>query len=148
MTHPARLVIVPCAARKLDHPAPAGELYVGSYHHACRAAADTLTANGGTVLILSGLHGLVLLTQVLQPYNTRVGDPHSVTVDKLRGQARELGVDQAEEVIVLAGRAYADHSRAIWPHAQTPLIGVGMGIGRQLQRLADIRDGRTPRHYS
>ncbi|MER6367379.1 hypothetical protein ABT255_03190 [Streptomyces mirabilis] len=49
---------------------------------------------------------------------------------------------------MLAGRAYADHCRAIWPHAQTPLIGVGMGIGRQLQRLADIRDGRTPRHYS
>jgi hypothetical protein len=32
------------AARKLGHPAPADELYVGSYHRACRAAAITGTA--------------------------------------------------------------------------------------------------------
>jgi hypothetical protein len=141
--NPTRLVIVPCAARKLGHPAPAGELYVGSYHRACRAAADTLTAGGGTVLIFSDLYGLVPLTQVLQPYDMRVGDPHSVTVDKLRQQAAELGVDQAEAVIVLAGQFYVGHCRKIWPHAQTPLIGVGMGIGRQLQKLAAIRDGRA-----
>jgi hypothetical protein len=134
-----RLVVIPCAARKLDHPAPAGELYVGSYHRACRAAADRLTANGGALLILSDLYGLVPTTQVLQPYDMRVGDPHSVTTGKLRAQARELGVDQAHEVIVLAGRAYAEHCRAIWPHARTPLVG--MGIGHQLQRLAAIRDG-------
>ncbi|GGQ49861.1 hypothetical protein GCM10010250_21800 [Streptomyces althioticus] len=134
-----RLVIIPCAARKLPHPAPAGELYVGTYHRACRAAADRLTADGGTLLILSDLYGLVPITQVLQPYDMRVGDPHSVTVGKLREQARELGVDEAQDVIVLAGRAYADHCRAIWPHAQAPLVG--MGIGRQLQRLAAIRDG-------
>ncbi|MCX4609443.1 DUF6884 domain-containing protein [Streptomyces mirabilis] len=143
-----RLVVIPCAARKLGHPAQAGELYVGSYHRACRAAADTLTADGGTLLILSDLYGLVPTTQVLQPYDMRVGDPHAVTVDKLREQARELAVDQAEEVIVLAGRFYADLCRKLWPHAQTPLIATGMGIGRQLQRLAAIRDGRDPRHFS
>ncbi|MYR63879.1 hypothetical protein GTY54_49330, partial [Streptomyces sp. SID625] len=64
-----RLVVIPCAARKLSHPAPAGALYVGSYHRACRAAADTLTAHGGTLLILSDLYGLVRTTQVLQPYD-------------------------------------------------------------------------------
>ncbi|MET8609769.1 DUF6884 domain-containing protein [Streptomyces misionensis] len=133
-----RLVVIPCAARKLSQPAPAGELYVGSYHRACRAAADRLTADGGTLLILSDLYGFVRTTQVLQPYDMRVGDPRSVTVDKLREQARELDVDQIEEVIVLAGRAYAEHCLAIWPHAQAPLVG--MGIGRQLQRLANIRN--------
>ncbi|PWI16007.1 hypothetical protein DI272_18925 [Streptomyces sp. Act143] len=142
-----RLVVIPCAARKLDHPAPAGELYVGSYHRACRAAADRLIVDGGTLLILSDLHGFVRTTQVLQPYDTRPGDPDGVTVDRLREQAGELGVDQAEDVIVLAGRFYVGHCREVWPHALTPLIGVGMGIGRQLQRLAAIRDGRDPRHY-
>ncbi|MEU1853928.1 DUF6884 domain-containing protein [Streptomyces sp. NPDC019990] len=135
------LVIIPCAARKLDHAAPAGELYLGSYHRACRAAADRLTADGGTLLILSGLYGLVPTSRVLQPYDTRIGDPHGAPVGKLRAQAHQLGVDQAQDVIVLAGRAYADRCREVWPHARTPLAG--MGIGRQLQKLAAIRDGEA-----
>ncbi|MGJ3558932.1 DUF6884 domain-containing protein [Streptomyces sp. INA 01156] len=106
-----RLVVIPCAARKLGHPAPAGELYVGSYHRACRAAADQLTTSGGTVLILSGRYGLVPPSMVLQPYDTRIGDARSVSTDKLREQAGELGVDQAQDVTVLAGRVYAEACR-------------------------------------
>jgi hypothetical protein len=134
------LVVIPCAARKLAHPAPAGELYVGSYHRACRAAADKLTAGGGATLVLSGLHGLVPLTRVLRPYETRITAPGGVDTSKLREQAGELGVDQAQDVIVLAGRTYAHACLSVWPHAQTPLVG--MGIGRQLQKLATIRDGQ------
>ncbi|MGY3199758.1 hypothetical protein ACVW19_000268 [Streptomyces sp. TE5632] len=79
-------------------------------------------------------------SRVLQPYDTRIGDARSVSPDKLREQAGELGVDQAQDVTVLAGRVYAEACRVVWPHARTPLVG--MGIGRQLQRLAGIRDGR------
>ncbi|MGV9310475.1 MULTISPECIES: hypothetical protein [unclassified Nonomuraea] len=44
---------------------PAGELYTGSYHRAARRAADALTHDGGRVLNLSALHGLVELDQML-----------------------------------------------------------------------------------
>lgn len=131
-----RLVIIPCAARKLDHPAPAGDLYIGTYHRMCRTAADAITRDSGTVLILSDLYGLVPTTQVLQPYDMRMGDPHSVDAARLREQARALDVDRAEDVTVLAGRAYADLCRSVWPHAVAPLTG---GIGYQRATLATIR---------
>ena len=41
---------------------------------------------------------------------------------------------------MLAGRAYAEACRAVWPLADAPLLG--LGIGYQRQHLAALRDGR------
>lgn len=131
------LVVIPCAARKLDRPAPAGELYQGSYHRACRQTADALTADGGTTVILSGLHGILPLDRTVEPYEMRMGDPGSVTADQLRDQARTLGLADARTVVVLAGALYVDAARQVWPHAFAPLTG--RGIGRQLRRLVELR---------
>ncbi|MYX39012.1 MULTISPECIES: DUF6884 domain-containing protein [unclassified Streptomyces] len=140
MTSPNQpLIVIPCARLKWHEPAPAGKFYIGRYHQACRQAADALTRNGGQVLILSGGYGLVTLDQRLEPYDTRIDDPDAVTPDELRAQARALAVDQADDVTVLAGAKYAAAARSVWPRATAPLHG--LGIGRQLQRLAQIRDG-------
>lgn len=136
-----RVVVIPCGAAKLDRPAPAGELYTGSFHRACRKAADALARPGDTVLVLSALHGLVPLDHVLAPYELRMGQAGSVTGDQLRRQARELGVDDAREVVVLAGAAYTAAARQVWPRAAAPLEGAG-GMGYQLQRLKALREGR------
>jgi hypothetical protein len=133
-----RVIVVPCSGRKKTEPAPAGELYLGSYHRACRATADVLTAAGGTVLVLSARHGLVPLDQVLEPYDVTMDDPDAVAVPVLEAQARQLGVDQARDVTILAGAAYADKLASIWSHASRPLAG--LGIGQQRQRLAELRD--------
>ncbi|MDQ1018868.1 DUF6884 domain-containing protein [Streptomyces afghaniensis] len=77
----ANLHASPCAARKLGHPAPAGELYIGSYHRACRAAADALTADGGTVLIFSDLYGLVSVSTSVGPTAPGVSGPAMYEVD-------------------------------------------------------------------
>src|SRR5690349_4767772 len=78
------LVVVPCGGKKLNHSAPAGELYIGSYHRACRRAAEALRP--ARILILSALHGLVELDQVLAPYDLRMGQPGSVTESMLTEQ--------------------------------------------------------------
>ncbi|MEU3102943.1 DUF6884 domain-containing protein [Streptomyces griseoflavus] len=135
-----RVVIIPCGAAKLDREAPARELYTGSYHRACARAAAALTATGGTVVILSALHGLVPLDRVLAPYEMRMGAPGSVTADVLREQARELGLDRADDVTILAGLSYTAPALAVWPHAATPLAGLP-GMGHQLRALAAIADG-------
>ncbi|MEV5131424.1 DUF6884 domain-containing protein [Streptomyces sp. NPDC053705] len=135
-----RVVIIPCGAAKLDHAAPAAELYTGSYHRACARAAATLTANGGTVVILSALHGLVPLDRVLAPYEMRMGSTGSVTADVLREQARELGLDRAADVTILAGLSYTAPALAVWPHAATPLAGLP-GMGHHLHALAAIAAG-------
>jgi hypothetical protein len=137
------VVLIPCGAAKQAQDAPAGELYTGSYHRACRRAADALTAQGGTVVVLSALYGLVPLDQVLAPYDLRMGQPGSVTPARLAEQARGLGLDQAADVTVLGGAAYTAAALTVWPEAATPLAGLG-GMGYQLQALAAIAADQAP----
>jgi hypothetical protein len=126
------IVIVPCGGKKVGTAAPAGEMYVGSYHRAARRAAE---AHGGRVLILSAKYGLLPLDRVIGPYELRMGQPGSVTAGDVAGQAFALGVLGASRVTVFAGRAYADVVAAVWPHAKRPLDGT-RGIGEQLARMA------------
>ncbi|WP_228994709.1 DUF6884 domain-containing protein [Streptomyces sp. DH8] len=134
---PARIVVIPCSGAKRDVPAPAGELYLGSYHRACRATADALTRDRGLTLVLSARYGLVPLDQVLEPYEMTFSDRGAVNDLTLQAQARRLGIDTVHDVTVLAGSAYVAAARTVWPHAVAPLAG--LGIGKQLQRLRDLR---------
>ncbi|MET8816544.1 DUF6884 domain-containing protein [Streptomyces sp. NPDC004549] len=137
---PQRVIIVSCGGRKnsAQHPVPAGERYTGSYHLALRRAADALTRNGltGSVLILSSLHGLIHLDHPIGPYDMRMGDKGSVSSKRLRQQAAELGILNAD-VTVLGPRAYVEASRTVWPELTAPLAGA-RGIGDQLATLAAI----------
>lgn len=140
------VVIIPCARRQLDTPAPAGELYApGSYHRASRRAAEAIVSEGGgTVLVLSGRHGLLPLDRVLSPYDQRLGRPGCVLPEQLREQARELGVADAPKVIVLAGRQYAAAAREVWPDCVWPLVG--LGIGHQQREFVVLAEGRPNGH--
>jgi hypothetical protein len=131
-----------CGGRKstTEQPVPAGEMYCGSYHVALRRAADSLAAQDqdstARVLILSALHGFVALDDLIAPYDLRMGDEGSVTGEKLRRQAADLGVLHAD-VTVLGPRAYVEAARAVWPRLTDVLAGA-RGIGEQLAKLADI----------
>ncbi|MCX5134363.1 hypothetical protein OOK06_20005 [Streptomyces sp. NBC_00340] len=70
------LVVIPCGSRKLDRRSPAGDLYVGSYHRACRRAAEALEP--GRLLILSARYGLLDLDDVVEPYDTPHGAADSI----------------------------------------------------------------------
>lgn len=132
------VTIVPCGSAKLNRPAPARHMYTGSYHAACRRAADQL---GGRLIILSARHGLLAPDTVIEPYELRMGQPGAVTVATLRAQARRLGIDVAATVTVLAGRDYADPVSAVWPHARRPLDGT-RGMPEQMALLTEL--ARTP----
>ncbi|MFE0765398.1 DUF6884 domain-containing protein [Streptomyces smyrnaeus] len=134
---PGHVYVIPCSGMKLDHAAPARELYVGSYHKSCWRAAAALAGDDGLILVLSARHGLVTLDEVLEPYDTRFGDRGAVSTLLLTAQARNLGIEHAREVTVLAGGAYVQAVRKVWPHAKAPLAG--LGIGKQLQLLNEMR---------
>ena len=134
---PRRLVIVGCGGRKEPRLSDAHAMYTGSYHLACRRAADALTASGGDWIILSALYGLLYPHDVIERYDLRMGQPGSVAAETIAYQAQQLGLAEADEVIVLAGRAYADIVSAVWPHAIRPLDGTA-SMGEQLSRLAAI----------
>jgi len=127
-------MVVPCSGAKLDHAAPARELYTGTMTQHTLAAALHEVAQldqPARVLILSALHGLVELDQVLEPYEMKMGAPGCVTVERLREQALALGMgwgpgelfeDVPGEVYSMMPRAYyrvlyeALVEIDVWPH--------------------------------
>lgn len=137
------VVVIPCSGPKLDHAAPAGQLYTGSLHTHARRTADALTAHGGTVLVLSALHGFLPLDQVIEPYDHTWKDTGSVTVEELRAQATELGLADADVVLLTPGQ-YTQRAAAVWPQARTPLAH--LGIGQQRGRLTAMREHAD--HYT
>ncbi|MDT0477843.1 hypothetical protein RM863_37565 [Streptomyces sp. DSM 41014] len=138
------VVVIPCSGAKLPHKAPAGQLYTGTLHTRARKTADALTANGGTVLVLSALHGLLPLAQEIEPYDHTWEDEGSITPDQLRAQARQLGLAAAEDVVLLTPSRYTARAVDVWPDARTPLAH--LGIGQQLGRLAALRT--RPEQYT
>jgi len=129
------LVIVGCGRGKLDHPAPAGELYTGQQFRACMTAARALTTPD-RIRILSAAHGLLDLDEVTAPYDVTLASVGAVTPYQLRADAERSGLLE-EPVILLAGAAYTHLARSVWPAAQTPLAG--LAIGKQRARLAALR---------
>ena len=122
-TNETYLFVVPCGGSKLDQPAPARELYTGTYFRELLGAAEieaaaTTVALGVEVrvMILSALHGLVDLDDVLDPYDVTMTGPNSVSVDRLALQLRDLAVDDLE-VYAFLPRAYHDRLRAAADYA-------------------------------
>jgi hypothetical protein len=129
------IVIIPCGAKKLDHRTRAGSLYVGAYFRACKRAAFVL-APQSQILILSARYGLLGLDDEVEPYDLRMGQAGSVSIEVVRGQAEQRSLLDAE-VIALGGRRYTDIACAVWPCCRTPLAGLG-GLGQHMHRLSEI----------
>ncbi|MFF9785702.1 DUF6884 domain-containing protein [Streptomyces nigrescens] len=132
-----QVLLVPCSMRKADVPAaPAGEMYVGSYHQASRRAAVAAAGAQGQVLILSAKFGLLRAEDRIFKYDLRAGQIGTVTRAVLARQAHHLAVSAAA-VTVLAGKKYADLARQVWPDLEHPLAGA-RGIGDHLAYFADL----------
>lgn len=134
------LIIVGCGLRKKRvRTAPAGELYTGSFHQACRTTAQVLAGPHGRIRIISAKYGLLRLEDVIAAYDLRLGQPASITPEVVAAQAEAEGLLHAH-VTVLAGRAYANVVKAVWKDAATPLEGC-RGIGEMQARLVRLRTG-------
>ncbi|MFC4604506.1 DUF6884 domain-containing protein [Rhodococcus kronopolitis] len=138
---PRPLVIVRCGAPKAPTAMPAGQLYTGTYSRLALQAATTLTGDDpAAIRIISARWGLLSLDRVVEPYDLRLGQPRSITAAKVRAQASKQRLLDRPNVIVLAGRAYSELVKLVWPRALTPLVGT-RGIGDQQNRLARIARG-------
>jgi hypothetical protein len=82
------------------------------------------------VRILSAKHGLIGLTDIIAPYNRKLGDPSSITESTLTEQAEAQEL-LAEKVVVLGGRLYAGLCRKVWRDVEAPLDGKG-GLAQQI----------------
>jgi hypothetical protein len=136
------IALVGCGKAKLDHEAPAGQLYTGSCFRACYAAAQVVAP--GRVFILSALYDALAPSQPILPCDLTLGQPGSVTAREVELTAMAHGVHR-EPVVALCGSRYTNLARQVWAHVDTPLAG--LGIGRQLHelsRIANPQPGRRP----
>jgi hypothetical protein len=141
---PMRVALVSCVKSKLDHPAPARDLYTSALFRALRGYAET---HADAWFILSAEHGLVDPNEVLAPYErtlSRMGKPQRQEwASRVKAELASR-VPAGAEVIILAGQRYREglipflcargHDVAV------PLEG--LPLGRQLQRLKELRSPR------
>lgn len=134
------IVVLACGAAKLDHRAPAADLYT-SPHFALmlRAARRVAGEQAGRVLILSALHGLVECERELEPYDVKMGDPRSVAPATI---AEQLACIAPRSITTLLPRAYAavlDEAAGIaGAPAPIDLLANAPGIGYQRRVAARL----------
>ena len=134
--------LVACVKEKLDHAAPARDLYVSPWFKKARAYCEQQDARW---MILSAKHGLVHPSQVIEPYDEALHNMiapnrklwaakvlHALLLDE-RGS---IPVDDIDFVI-LAGRLYRDYLVPELRHYGATVIVpmIGMGIGDQMKWL-------------
>ena len=127
------LYLIACSAAKLDHAAPASQLYTGQAFRLAMAAAARA---GADVLILSAMHGAVEPTDLLTPYDRALSKMTKRERNSwAQHTAYKLLPHYGRTIVALAGKHYAQ-ALAGFPNVSYPLRG--QGIGQQLQTLKGL----------
>lgn len=95
-----RLVVIPCAARKLDRPHHARKLYDSDHFRlAVRAAEARANESGAEAMVLSAKHGLLTLDDYIDPYDLTMGQAGAVDGVWVAGQLQMLGAERIEAFV-------------------------------------------------
>ncbi len=128
-------VILGCGKRKVDAvDVPAWRLYCGSQFTMSLAWADSVTSRD-RLFILSAKYGLIRCTEIVSPYDVRIGAQGSIDLVRVAAQARELGLET--ELPVFYGPSdYAVMLRRavpglVWLNQRMDTPGRGIGYQRQ-----------------
>lgn len=131
-------ILIGCGKTKLTRPAPARDLYVGSLFKARRQYAE---GTGHPWGILSALHGLVMPTDWLEPYDREL-EPHSTFwASRVLAQLTWRWKPEDGVIELHAGQHYRDPLASYLRDAGYRVIAptAGMGIGHQLGYYARWR---------
>jgi uncharacterized protein involved in type VI secretion and phage assembly len=123
---------------KLDHAAPAAELYTGQAFKLAMRAAEAAEAD---VLILSALHGVIKPDDVINPYDCYLGGlPKTDRAIWAITTAAQLAPYRERFAVILAGKHYAAACDD-FANKREPLKG--LGIGQQLRVLKNATEFLT-----
>lgn len=128
------LYLIACSAAKLDHAAPAAQLYTGQAFRLAMAAAARA---GADVLILSGLYGPISPDAIIEPYNCALSklNKRGRLIWEITTRGELMQQHLGRHIVVLAGKHYAAALDG-FPNVSYPLRG--QGIGQQLQTLKGL----------
>lgn len=135
-----RVALVGCGKAKLDHEAPARELYTSNLFRLSVAWAER---HCDAWYVVSALHGLVEPDELLRPYDFSLAD---MRVGELEAWTRRVLMrlsdrERAADVVLLAGGRYGalaghlrwsmhpavDFCRGTVASVEEPLTGLGIG---------------------
>lgn len=135
-------VIIPCGGEKATEATEARNLYTSSTFRMALEAAEA-SADEVTVLVLSAKHGLITLDTVVAPYDTKMGQPGSVTADEVAAQAQAHGIVWgAADVYAFLPSAYfkvLDEALRSDDVYAADVYEVNSGIGDQRGICASVR---------
>ncbi|MBB1634957.1 hypothetical protein A9975_29380 [Cupriavidus sp. UME77] len=143
------LVLMACSATKLDHPAPAIDLYRGVMYETFRAhvPADAQPQ----VIILSAQHGFIQPDAEIAPYDARMtADRAEIMVSDLStAMAGAVWPDQVGPVFLAGGMHYRRVMRAaverlarqVGAGSAPTIMETSGGIGMQRSQLGQYLDG-------
>lgn len=138
-----RIGLVACCGPKLDYSASAQDLYTSPLFTKSRAWVE---ANCDRWFILSAKHGLVLPSEIIDPYNETLSGSskaHRISwASKVAAQMAELDLMPTDSFQVLAGNDYCDWIGLVPQQSFRPMQG--LGIGQQLQWLTQSINQSNP----
>jgi hypothetical protein len=133
-----KIVLIACVGRKLQHQAPAKELYTSQLFKSSYRYAKTLQPD--KIFILSAQHGLVHPDKIIAPYNKTL---NTMPITLRKEWANQVKTDlmqqtqlEQDRFIFLAGKKYREHLTPHMKRYEVPLEG--LGIGKQLKRLKEL----------
>lgn len=140
-----RVILISCAATKLDRPAPAADLYTSPLF---RAAGSYAEASGHPWFVLSARHGLVEPTTVLERYDLKITNltpgERSAWADRVARALYYRGFGGWGVFEVHGGDSYARPLRVALSPISLDIIEplAGLGIGHRLQWYVTAGNGR------
>lgn len=136
-----KIVLISCASKKCPNRAKAKDLYVSTLFRSSMTYANTLKAD--KIYILSALHHVLELDEVIEPYNVTLSNVPKNKRDKtLKVLNKQEKIKWGEEVfrflekvtdinkthfIFLAGKEYIEPLKEKIPHFESPLSGMRQG---------------------
>ena len=122
--------LISCASKKHDEPMTVERLYSKSPHF--RYATEFCKRNYNAVYAISAKHGLIALSQVIEPYDISLANIQHAEfkewIDHVSNQIRET-IPSDWELYFHAGKRF----RTLIPHldeykCHVPMKGIGIGL--------------------
>ena len=144
-TNGKTLLITGCCKEKLDHPAPAKDLYQGRLFKLVKTYTET---NQFDWVIISAEYGLVTPEQVLEPYDTQIKTIGDVKrVHQLVMPVLESTWGDYAKIIVILGKRYRqviEPELTQLPPQKVVIIEDKRGIGGLCQQVKALLPPVTP----
>ena len=133
---PVVVALVACVGEKLDHAAPARDLYVSQWFRKARRYAEQFADQW---YILSALYGLIAPNEERAPYNATLNEmkvfDRLAWAERVWPQIRAaMPEPQRDRIVFLAGKHYRYHlaERLLVLGYEVEVPMEGLGIGEQL----------------